>query len=74
MNKINKTHLCYTGTLEFELCTTCNSKDVETLLKQCFSQLNERKDFDGAVGPVTFDRISLCNQDCLDNEEDDEEY
>lgn len=71
---MNKTHLCYTGTLEFELCTTCNSKDTEALLKESLLQLNERKDFDIAIGSVKFDRISLCNQDCLDIEEDDEEY
>lgn len=73
---MKKTHLCYKGTLEFELCTICNSKDTEMLLKECFLQLNERKDFDGAVGAVKFDKIHLCNQGCLDIEdvEDDEEY
>ena len=68
-------HLCFEGTIEFEICTTVNSNDLKTLLKSVFDELNKIDDFDGAVGEINLDKVYLCKRnDCLESDKNNEEY
>ena len=68
-------HLCFEGKIEFEICTTVNSNDLKTLLKNALEELNKRDDFDGAVGEINLDKVYLCKRnDCLELDKDNEEY
>ena len=68
-------HLCFEGTIEFEICTTVNSNDIKTLLKNVLDELNKRDDFDGAVGEINLDKVYLCKRnDCLESGKNNEEY
>jgi hypothetical protein len=68
-------HLCFEGTIEFEICTTVNSNDLKTFLKSVLDELNNRDDFDGAVGEINLDKVYLCKRnDCLESDKDNEEY
>lgn len=68
-------HLCFEGTIEFEICTTVNSNDLKTLLKSVLDELNNRDDFDGAVGEINLDKVYLCTRnDCLEVDKENEEF
>lgn len=60
--------------MEFNICTTINSELLRRNLLGCLNKLNELKTFDGDIENITFDKISLCELNCLDElQEEDEE-
>ena len=68
-------HLRYLGSIKFDICTEFNSDDLEEKLNNILVELSERKDFNGFVCGVKFDKISLCDDGCLEKDkEEDEEY
>lgn len=67
------THINYRGIMEFNICTTMNNEQLRRNLSGCLNDLNELKTFDGDIENITFDKISLCQLNCLDEPQEDEE-
>lgn len=66
-------HIRYEGSLKFDICTKLNSTDLETNLNTILDDLNKRNDFDGDLWDIKFNKIRLCEDDCLDDEQEQDE-
>lgn len=69
---MNKPHLRYYGTVKFDICSTLNSSDVETKLKNIFSDFDNTQNFTGICEEVEFDKVALCTDNCFGEQEEDD--